>query len=99
MHGVHADVLLQLSHGHGLADEVALALEDLQLVEEVELLGGLNALDWANPDKVEEEVRRLVPYMKRNGGYIYATDHSVPDNVSFKDFKRIMDVIHEVGKY
>lgn len=37
--------------------------------------------------------------MKKNGGYIYSTDHSVPDNVSFKDFKRIMDVIHEVGKY
>ena len=70
-----------------------------QYGDKLVLFGGLNALDWANPDKIEEEVRRLVPHMKKNGGYIYATDHSVPDNISFKDFNRIMDVVRELGKY
>lgn len=61
--------------------------------------GGLNSLEWANVDKVLEEVDRLVPVMKQNGGFIFATDHSVPDCVSAADFKRVLDRVREVGRY
>ena len=61
--------------------------------------GGLNSLDWADPKKVEAEVERLVPFMKQQGGYIFGTDHSVPDNVSAAQFKHIMDRVRELGRY
>ena len=61
--------------------------------------GGLNSLDWSDPKKVEAEVERLVPFMKQQGGYIFGTDHSVPDNVSAAQFKHIMDRVRELGRY
>ena len=42
--GIQVDVFNQLCQRHGLANEETLALVDLQLVEEVKLLRGFNAL-------------------------------------------------------
>ncbi len=61
--------------------------------------GGINAVLWDNEEKIIEEIKRVVPVMKENGGYIFATDHSVPDNVSLESFRRIIGVAKEVGSY
>ncbi len=61
--------------------------------------GGINAVLWDRPEAMQAEIRKIVPAMKQNGGYIYATDHSIPPLVSLKDFKATMDVVKEAGKY
>jgi uroporphyrinogen decarboxylase len=61
--------------------------------------GGINAVLWDNEDAIIEEIKRVVPVMKENGGYIFATDHSVPDNVSLESFRKIIGVAKEVGSY
>lgn len=61
--------------------------------------GGLSALEWLNAEKQLAEVERLVPVMMQNGGYIFATDHSVPENVGSADFKRVLDRVRELGRY
>ena len=61
------------------------------------LHGGINAMLWEDIDRTEEEVRRLLPVLKRGGGYIFQEDHSVPDNVSLKDFERIVKLAKELG--
>ncbi|HNQ35720.1 MAG TPA: uroporphyrinogen decarboxylase family protein [bacterium] len=61
--------------------------------------GGINATLWDKPDLIEAEIRRLVPRMKESGGYIFASDHSVPDAVSLEDFRRITDLAKELGRY
>ena len=63
------------------------------------LHGGLNAMLWDDPEKIEEEVRRLLPVLKEGGGYIFQEDHSVPDSVSLEDFRRIIETAKELGKY
>jgi uroporphyrinogen decarboxylase len=40
-----------------------------------------------------------VPTLKQNGGYILSSDHSVPDSVSLKDFRRIIERAKELGSY
>jgi NADPH:quinone reductase-like Zn-dependent oxidoreductase len=37
-----------------------------------------------DPAAIEKEIRSKVPFAKKGGGYIYHSDHSVPDNVSFE---------------
>ena len=63
------------------------------------LHGGFDALLWDDVDKMETTVRENLPTLMQNGGYIFATDHSTPDNVSLEAFKRIVDVVKEVGRY
>jgi uroporphyrinogen decarboxylase len=63
------------------------------------LHGGLNAVLWNDPDAVEAEMRRLIPVMKENGGYIFSSDHSIPNSVSFETMKRIVKLAKELGTY
>jgi len=63
------------------------------------LHGGFNALDWYDVDKMEATIRRNLPILMQGGGYIFATDHSTPSNVGVEDFRRIVAVVKEVGRY
>jgi uroporphyrinogen decarboxylase len=61
--------------------------------------GGINAVYWNQPDYIIPEIMRVVPVLKENGGYIFASDHSVPDNVSLSDFTRIIEAAKQAGTY
>ena len=61
--------------------------------------GGINAVLWDKPDLIKEEIRRVVPVMKENGGYVFSSDHSIPENVSLEDFKGIIEEAKKCGKY
>ena len=37
--------------------------------------------------------------MKENGGYIFASDHSIPNSVSLENMQSIINTVKEVGKY
>ncbi len=49
--------------------------------------------------KVLEEIRRTVPYLKRDGGYIFASDHSIPNDVSLETMKQIIAEVKRVGTF
>ena len=61
--------------------------------------GGINAVNWDKTDVITEEINRVIPVMKENGGYIFASDHSIPPHVSFKDFTNIIETVKRVGSY
>ncbi|MFO8007289.1 MAG: uroporphyrinogen decarboxylase family protein [Candidatus Brocadiia bacterium] len=63
------------------------------------LHGGINAVLWPDPPAIEEEIRRVVPVVKENGGYIFSSDHSVPSSVSLEDFRHIVELAKEAGSY
>ena len=63
------------------------------------LHGGVNAVLWEDIDRILAETARILPSMKENGGYIFATDHSIPNNVSLKDFGRIVEFVKKAGAY
>jgi len=63
------------------------------------LHGGLNAMLWDDIDETEAEVRRLLPILKQNGGYIFQEDHSIPDSVSLEDFRSIVELAKDLGRY
>lgn len=61
--------------------------------------GGINAVLWDKPEQIKAEIARVVPVMMENGGYIFASDHSIPENVSLTDFEGILETVREVGTY
>ena len=63
------------------------------------LHGGINAVLWDDVDGMEVAVRKSLPALMQNGGYIFGTDHTTPNNVSLAAFKRIVDLAKEVGRY
>jgi len=63
------------------------------------LHGGINAVLWDHPDRIRAEMERVVPVMKRNGGYIFSSDHSVPSSVSLEDFRQIVALAKRLGAY
>ena len=70
-----------------------------QYGDKLVLHGGINAVKWDKPDEITEEIRRVVPVLKENGGYIFASDHSIPESVSFSDFTHIIEEVKIAGKY
>lgn len=57
------------------------------------LHGGISALVWNDGrDAMAAEVQRVLPTLAAGGGYIFATDHSVPDCVSLADFRAIVEL-------
>ena len=61
--------------------------------------GGTNAAVWHKPEEILPQIRELVPIMMKNGGYVFASDHSIPAQVSLKDFTEIIRTYKEVGTY
>lgn len=61
--------------------------------------GGINAVLWNQPEKIIAEINRVVPAMKQHGGYIFASDHSIPDTVSLKEFELIINAAKTAGSY
>ena len=67
--------------------------------DELVLHGGINAMMWDDIDRIEAEIRRLLPVLKEGGGYIFQEDHSIPDSVSLDNYRRIVQVAKELGAY
>ena len=64
-------------------------------------MGGIDVRAMASDDPraIEQEIATKIPYAKYGGGYIYHSDHSVPDNVSFKRYCRTIELVYYYGSY
>jgi uroporphyrinogen decarboxylase len=63
------------------------------------LHGGINAALYGDTARLHAQMRAVIPELKRNGGYILSSDHSVPDSVSFEEFKSFVALAKELGRY
>ncbi|NPV09925.1 MAG: hypothetical protein HPY83_18430 [Anaerolineae bacterium] len=62
-------------------------------------MGGIDVRTMTDPQAIEEEIARKFPVAMKGGGYIYHSDHSIPNNVSFQDYRRVMDLVRKYGQY
>ena len=70
-----------------------------QYGDKLVLHGGINAVLWDDSTRSPPKWRRVVPKVKENGGYIFSSDHSVPDAVSFEDFGKTVALAKRLGSY
>jgi uroporphyrinogen decarboxylase len=63
-------------------------------------MGGIDVRTMAlGGEALEKEVINKITFAKKGGGYIYHSDHSVPDNVSFSNYSKVISLAKEYGKY
>jgi uroporphyrinogen decarboxylase len=64
-------------------------------------MGGIDVRTYNDPDPaaVEREIATKISAAKIGGGYIYHSDHSVPNNVSFEQYCRAMALVRAYGAY
>ncbi|MBI3971127.1 MAG: hypothetical protein HY332_07535 [Chloroflexi bacterium] len=64
-------------------------------------MGGIDVRAMSEPDpaRIEEEIARKFDVAMRGGGYIYHSDHSVPKDVSFAQYCRVMELVRKHGEY
>jgi len=83
--------------------EVKAGMDALQIKREygnrLVLHGGVNAVLWDDKERIVAEIERLVPQLKEDGGYIFASDHSIPSSVSLENFRAIIEAVKRCGKY
>jgi len=83
--------------------EVKAGMEPLTLKEtygdKLTLHGGINAVLWDDKDAILAEIDRCIPKLKCGGGYIFSSDHSIPNSVSLDNFRAIVKEVKRVGTY
>jgi len=64
-------------------------------------MGGIDVRKMSDPDPsaIEQEIACKIPVMKQGGGYIYHSDHSIPSDVSLAQYRRVMELVEEYGRY
>lgn len=69
--------------------------------EVLSFMGGIDVRKMAHPDPavIEEEIATKIGAAKVGGGYIYHSDHSVPDNISFEQYCRVIELVKKYGTY
>ncbi|MBQ9967101.1 MAG: hypothetical protein IJO88_00065 [Oscillospiraceae bacterium] len=63
------------------------------------LHGGIDASRMHETDYVLAEIQEKVPVLKENGGYLFASDHSIPNSVSLQTMAKVVEKYKECGSY
>jgi len=83
--------------------EVKAGMDLLELKPEygdkISFMGGIDVRKMTDPVAIEEEISRKFEVAKKGGGYIYHSDHSIPKNISFEDYNRVISLVKKYGKY
>jgi len=85
--------------------EVKAGMDVIELKEEfgdqISFMGGIDVrlMNLDDPAPIEKEIREKVSAAKVGGGYIYHSDHSIPNTVSFKNYQRVIELVRRYGKY
>ncbi|GHU01581.1 hypothetical protein FACS1894147_01690 [Spirochaetia bacterium] len=62
------------------------------------LHGGTNAMLMDKPE-VLPYIEDMLPVVKENGGYIFSSDHSIPNSVSLENYRAIVAAVKKFGAY
>jgi len=63
------------------------------------LRGGFDPYVWRDPDAARAQIRERLPLMMKNGGYLFSSDHSIPDFVSLETYQGIVALVKKTGAY
>lgn len=61
--------------------------------------GGLNAVLFEKEGAFLAEIERILPVLKQGGGYIFGSDHSIPNTVTTREMREIVETVKRLGAY
>ncbi|MCL1854921.1 MAG: hypothetical protein FWF86_04230 [Clostridia bacterium] len=63
------------------------------------LHGGFPASIWLDLEGATALIKQSLPILMKSGGYVFATDHSIPNNVPLQNVETIIKLAKEIGRY
>ncbi len=87
---------------HPLEAKAGLDVRELkaQFGDRLVFYGNIDARALAGTrEEIEAEIVSKITVAKEGGGYIYHSDHSVPNNVSLENYRFALDLVRRVGRY
>jgi uroporphyrinogen decarboxylase len=63
------------------------------------LHGGADALILDKREKILSFIEEALPALKENGGYIFSSDHSIPNTVSLENYRAVVEAVRKFGAY
>jgi uroporphyrinogen decarboxylase len=85
--------------------EVKAGMDVIELKDEfgdqISYMGGIDVrlMNLEDLEPIEKEIREKISAAKVGGGYVYHSDHSIPNTVSFKNYQRVIELVRKYGKY
>ncbi len=69
--------------------------------DRIAFFGGINTMLMEKEDDamIEEQIRAAFAAAMPGGGYLYHSDHSIPNDVSFRKYSFVMDCVRRYGAY
>jgi uroporphyrinogen decarboxylase len=67
--------------------------------DRLSLHGGTDAVIMDKKEKVIPYIESMLPDVKQNGGYIFSSDHSIPNTVSLDTYRAIVAAAKEYGSF
>jgi len=61
--------------------------------------GGADATKLDKPEEILPYIEKTLPVVKQNGGYVFSSDHSIPNTVSLDTYKRVVQAVKKFGSY
>lgn len=76
----------------GTENMLVAMIEEPEFVQDIfeTYLSHTSAVKWNDADAILAEIDEKVPVLKQNGGFIFSSDHSIPNSVSLDNMKRIV---------
>ncbi len=64
-------------------------------------MGGIDTriIEEGTDEELDQEIRTKLEIGKRGGGYIYHSDHSITEKVSFERFCYLLQLLKKYGTY
>ena len=61
----------------------------------IAFMGGIDTriIRSDNFEEMEEEIERKFKVAREGGGYIYHSDHSIPDNIGFSQYSKFFEMV------
>jgi len=70
-----------------------------QYGDKIVLRGGFDPQFWNDHEYTNKNIAEVLPEMMKGGGYIFSSDHSIPDTVSLEDYRNVLEQVRKLGKY
>ncbi len=67
--------------------------------KDILLRGSFDPQFWTDHEYTAKNIEELLPIMKQGGGYVFSSDHSIPDTVSLEDYKHVIELVRKYGQY
>ena len=87
---------------HPLEVKAGLDIQDLKsrYGGQIAFYGNIDARVMAGRrEDIEREISTKIPVAKEGGGYMYHSDHSVPDDVPLENYAYAIELVKEYGRY